>query len=225
MRKKLPVVVFIISLVIISCSRDMTDPPDNSCGSDVDYVGTSKAIIDAACAYSGCHDGQSSGVPFNFTTFQGLQTVLDNGSFSNRVFDLKDNPETGMPPDRAVDLGGKTDLDAEELEMLMMWADAGFPEFSQKLTASYDETIKEIIDTNCAYGVCHNGSPGVPGDYSSFDGLGLDIESGSFFQRVVVIRDDPVQGMPPDRAEGPGDLTEEEFQLILCWVENGYPES
>lgn len=225
MRKKLPVVMFITSLLVISCSRDMTDPPDNSCGSDVDYVGTTKAIIDASCAYSGCHDGQSAGVPFNFTSFEGLQSVLDNGTFSNRVFDLKDNPEIGMPPDRAVDLGGQADLAEEELELLMMWVDAGYPEFSQKLTASYDESIREIIDTNCAYGVCHNGSPGVPGDYRSFEGLTRDIESGSFFQRVVVIRDDPVQGMPPQRAEGPTELSEEEFQLILCWVENGYPES
>lgn len=214
-----------IALIILSCTRDMTELPTNSCGATVDYNNFAKSVIDNSCAYAGCHDGVSAGTPGNFTTYAGLENFLNNGSFSSRVFDLKDNPVLGMPPDNAVNLGGVADLDPTTLEMLEEWAEAGFPEEAEEIVATYDDSVKPIIDLTCAYAGCHNGTPGVPGDYSSFDGLIVDIENGSFFRRVVDSRDDPVLGMPPDRAPGPTELSPEQFQLILCWVDNGYPEN
>jgi len=47
------------------------------------------------------------------------------------------------------------------------------------------------------------------------------------FRRFVVdLRNDPELGMPPNRESNPGpkDLTEEEFTIISCWIEAGYPE-
>jgi hypothetical protein len=225
MQKISIILCFLVFSLIISCTKDKTDPPDNSCSAGTDYDSEVKEIIDASCAYSGCHDGQTSGVPWNFTSYGGMVSVLNNGSFSSRVFDFKDNPEIGMPLDRAVDLGGPANLTPEQLDILQMWVDAGFPETAVNVSATYDESVQAIIDGSCAYTPCHNGSPGVPGDYSNFDGLTQDIVEGNFFRRVVEIRDDPNQGMPPNRGDGPQDLTEEEFQLILCWIENGYPEN
>ncbi len=217
--------LFTACLILVSCTRDMTEPQVNTCGSSVDYANDAKAIIDATCAYSGCHDGLSAGTPGNFTSYAGLENFIQFGSFASRVFDLRENPVLGMPPDNAVDFGGPADLDEESLEILMMWAEAGYPEEAEEVVATYDESIKIIIDATCAYSGCHNGTPGVPGDYSSYAGLELDLENGSFFRRVIDSKDDPVLGMPPDRAPGPTELTEEELQLILCWVENDYPEN
>ena len=199
--------------------------PDNSCGSAIDYNSDVSEILNTSCAISGCHDGQSPGTPGNFSTYAGIEFYLTSGIFSSRVFDLKDNPVIGMPPDNAVDFGGVANLEQEQLDILQMWADAGFPENSQTQVATYEASIKEIIDVTCAYAGCHNGSPGVPGDYTTYDGLQLDIDNGFFYRRVIEIKDDPVQGMPPDRADGPKDLSDEQLQLILCWVENDYPEN
>ena len=223
MTKKLLVLILIVS--VCACTRDMTEPRMNTCGSDLDYVSYAADVINASCALSGCHDGVSGTAPGDFTNYAGIEPFLINGSFSSRVFDLKDNPVLGMPPDDAVNFGGVADLDAETLEQLMTWVDAGFPNEGSSIVATYDETVKTVIDATCAYAGCHNGTPGVPGDYSTYNGLTLDLENGSFFRRVIESADDPVLGMPPDRATGPKDLTEEEFQLILCWVENDYPEN
>jgi hypothetical protein len=90
---------------------------------------------------------------------------------------------------------------------------------------TYEGRIQSIIETNCAYAGCHlDGS--APGLYTSYEGLLPNIESGSFRQRVIVEREDPNRGMPPNYApEGrPKDLTPEELELIECWLDSGYPE-
>jgi len=91
---------------------------------------------------------------------------------------------------------------------------------------SYDLNIKPIIDNSCAYSGCHL-SGGAPGNYSSYQRLRGILEDGSFRSRVLNLRDDPNVGMPPNYApEGrPKDLTQEELQLIECWLADGFPES
>lgn len=183
-----------------------------------------KEIIDASCAYAGCHNGAGSG-PGNYTTYDGLSNILNSGLFSTRVFELKDNPDIGMPPDYAT--GGPVDLTDAELTILMDWVDSGAPESAMMSAATYDESIKLIIDNSCAYSGCHDGQTGI-GNYSNLQGMQDDIESGLFFDRVVTRREDPVLGMPPARAVdfgGAATLTDEEFELMLCWIENGYPEN
>ncbi|NBC09988.1 MAG: hypothetical protein GVY26_22595 [Bacteroidetes bacterium] len=90
---------------------------------------------------------------------------------------------------------------------------------------TYEGRIKSIIETNCAYAGCHLDGT-APGVYTSYEGLLPNIESGSFRQRVIVEREDPNRGMPPDYAPDgqPKDLTEEELELIECWLDSGYPE-
>lgn len=95
---------------------------------DATYDGEIKPIIDASCAYSGCHDG-SSGIPGNFSSFAGLQSVTSSGSFEQRVIDFRDNPVTGMPPNQSVyPQSLKDDLTADELEIIECWIRLGFPE-------------------------------------------------------------------------------------------------
>ncbi|MBT8234135.1 MAG: hypothetical protein HKO66_02540 [Saprospiraceae bacterium] len=215
---------FLCIILAFSCSRDATEPIDNSCGSTSSYNSNIKTIIDASCAYNGCHNG-GGGAPGDFSTYDGLENVLTSGQFSVRVFNQKDDPNIGMPPDYAT--GGPINLTDEEILTLMDWVNSGFPEEENAIAATYDDAIKGIIDNSCAYSGCHDGQTGI-GNYQNLEGLQGDIDDNDFFERVVEIREDPVKGMPPERAEelgGPAMLTDEEFQLILCWIENGYPQN
>ena len=92
------------------------------------------------------------------------------------------------------------------------------------LQPTYENAVKEIIDRSCAYSGCHLNS--APGNYTTYDGLLGVLNSGDFNSRVISMKTDPVLGMPPDRATGgPKDLTEEELNIISCWLEAGFPEN
>lgn len=96
-------------------------------------------------------------------------------------------------------------------------------EFCDTIPATYDLNIRTIVETNCAYGYCHNGS--APGDYTTYAGLLPNLESGAIEDRVIFQKDDPNVGMPPNYATGPQDLTPEELDIFMCWLEAGYPEN
>ncbi len=90
---------------------------------------------------------------------------------------------------------------------------------------TYDGLMQEIIDMNCAYSGCHDGTtPGVPGDYTSFAGMQIHF-GGSIMDRVINRTEDPVLGMPPNNATGPMDLSDEHMTLFACWIEAEFPEN
>jgi hypothetical protein len=95
---------------------------------------------------------------------------------------------------------------------------------------TYDNLVKDIIDNSCAYTGCHlkGSSSGATGDFSSYSGLAVYLESGSFRDRVISQKDDPVSGMPPNASAYPESqkdtLTEQELIIIQCWLSFGYPE-
>lgn len=93
-----------------------------------------------------------------------------------------------------------------------------------EVDVSYDLNIKPLIDRSCAYSGCHLDV--APGRYTSYDGMLDNLKKGKFQQRVLTLRADPILGMPPDNSpEGrPKDLTEEELELIRCWLDKGFPE-
>ena len=88
---------------------------------------------------------------------------------------------------------------------------------------TYETDIRPIIERTCAYSGCHLG--GAPGVYNDYSGLVPQLESGSFRERVILQRDNPNLGMPPNYApEGRAlDLTPRELDLISCWLDAGYP--
>jgi len=96
-------------------------------------------------------------------------------------------------------------------------------------TVTYSNIIKPIIDESCAYSGCHDGGAGIgPGDYTKFSGIVRDLNNGSFESRTINQKDSPSIGMPPDNSVYPeslkDDLTQEELDMIMCWLDNGYPE-
>jgi len=92
------------------------------------------------------------------------------------------------------------------------------------LTPTYTVDIQPIIEQSCAFSGCHLDS--APGNYDSYDGLLAVLENGKFRQRVITDRSDEVKGMPPNFTpdDRPKDLTEQEIELIDCWLIAGFPE-
>ncbi len=99
------------------------------------------------------------------------------------------------------------------------------PTFCETQMVTYDNQIAPIIASSCGYVGCHDGS-NAPGNYDSYAGLQGIINDGKFKSRVIDVREDPEMGMPPDYAtDGPMDLTDEQIELIQCWINDGYPEN
>lgn len=94
----------------------------------------------------------------------------------------------------------------------------------ENLNVTYVAMIKPIIDETCAYSTCHLDT--APGNFLSFNGLLPYLENGEFKNRVLNIKDDPTLGMPPDYVPNnrPFSLTDEELNLIRCWLDNNFPE-
>ena len=93
--------------------------------------------------------------------------------------------------------------------------------------ATYDGEIKAIIDFTCTHSGCHLEGGGAPGDFRTYNGMTDYMNDAGIRESVVVLRNDPENGMPPNwnTNEGPKDLSDEEFKIIECWINAGYPEN
>ena len=126
---KFKILLISITLLALACSRDSFEPMEIDCSDPFVYNGDIKDIIDATCAYSGCHDGAGGIGPGDYTSYAGLATDLQSGSFENRVINQKDDPIIGMPPDTDVYPQSQiSDLTEEQLAKITCWLQAGFPE-------------------------------------------------------------------------------------------------
>ena len=85
-------------------------------------------------------------------------------------------------------------------------------------TVTYAKYIKPIADQNCAISGCHDGSTGLP-DYRTYEGFKDRAQAGRVKIRAIDVNPTP---MPPDAAKA---LTDQQKQLITCWLTNGYREN
>ncbi len=98
-------------IVYISCEREKLDPECD--GSQPTYNSAIKEIIDAKCTNFACHgSGSSRGA---FTTYAGLESVLNNGQFESRVLAIQDMPKNGS-------------LSQEQINQIQCWVENGYPE-------------------------------------------------------------------------------------------------
>lgn len=78
----------------------------------------------------------------------------------------------------------------------------------------YATTIEPIINTKCATSTCHDAGSGN-GDLTSYAGVKLYVDNGTFKNRVLILGDMP---------KAPGDpLSDSEKSKIDCWLSNGAP--
>jgi hypothetical protein len=81
---------------------------------------------------------------------------------------------------------------------------------------TYSKDIDPIIKNSCAITGCHVPN-GTAADFTTFDGLKPDIESGGFKRRVV---DGKPSFMPPA-----GKLPDADIDKINCWLNTGGPNN
>lgn len=84
------------------------------------------------------------------------------------------------------------------------------------LSATYDANIGAIVNTSCAISNCHEAGC-LFGDFTTYAGLKAKVDDGKVEDRVI-----DEKSMPPSYATP---LTDEDFQLISCWLENGALEN
>ena len=111
--KKIFLIALLSSLLLGSCTFEKSEPLPAGCTTTIYYIADIKPIIDSKCVT--CHTtGASQG---DFTSYAVVKAKVDNGSFKNRVFTIKD-----MPP------GGNPQLSEPELAKLKCWMDQGAPD-------------------------------------------------------------------------------------------------
>lgn len=122
----------LVFLFVSSCTNDELPRPEipEYCDTlTASYLLNVKPIIDASCAYSGCHDGAGGIGPGNYKNYNGIVGVLESGLFRQRVLTQKDDAVVGMPPNSNVyPESEKDDLTEEELRVIECWINAGYPE-------------------------------------------------------------------------------------------------
>ncbi len=84
---------------------------------------------------------------------------------------------------------------------------------------TYDANVKAIIDATCAYTDCHV-SGFSDGDFTNYAGMVSRLDNGKITERVLEKRD-----MPPDYADGPTVLSDEQIKIFTCWIQSGFPEN
>lgn len=118
----------IVLISIMACDREVLPPSDGCTDDTITYETSTKEIINLTCAYSGCHDG-AGGAPGDFTTYSAMERYLRDGSFTERVIDMRDNPARGMPPNKSIYPNSlQDDLTPTQLQVITCWIENDFPQ-------------------------------------------------------------------------------------------------
>lgn len=91
-------------------------------------------------------------------------------------------------------------------------------EYCDSIQATYLDTVKSIIDANCATAGCHNNASTL-GDFSNYAGMSargvlVDGSQGLGGRATSATAPMPPQGLLPDTIR----------RVIECWAEDGYPQ-
>jgi hypothetical protein len=78
---------------------------------------------------------------------------------------------------------------------------------------SYDDHVHKIVQDNCAIPGCHNGANGAERDWRDF-------QKFQAHAKEVKRRISLPEGAP-DHMPRTGELTKDEIQTIVCWVDQG----
>ncbi|PBQ30417.1 hypothetical protein CNR22_01100 [Sphingobacteriaceae bacterium] len=81
------------------------------------------------------------------------------------------------------------------------------------LNSSYRQTIQPLIALHCAGSDCH-GAGSSNGNYTTYEGLIIRINNGTFSKRVLYTKDMPANGS----------LSLAEREKIKCWLNRGAPK-
>ena len=94
------------------------------------------------------------------------------------------------------------------------------PEGCDLVDATYDDGMQEIVDRYCSYPGCHNQGSSW-GDFTTYEGMIGLLESGKIRERAIDNRDMP----NGDAIDSLQELSVADYELLRCWIENGYPRN
>ncbi|MDX2171550.1 MAG: hypothetical protein SFY56_00420 [Bacteroidota bacterium] len=97
-------ITLLLTTFILSCKKKKAPTCD---GTSSSYNSNIKSILNNSCTSSGCHPSYSS--------YSGIKSILDNGSFKNEVITKKSMPKGNS-------------LSSDQLSKIQCWIDAGYPE-------------------------------------------------------------------------------------------------
>jgi hypothetical protein len=89
-------------------------------------------------------------------------------------------------------------------------------EICDTMDVTYNSGIADIVNSSCTFSGCHEAGAGF-GDFTTYTALKEKADGGQLQDRVL-----DQKNMPPS---GYTALTEDQLQLIDCWLQNGAPEN
>lgn len=96
MDKLMQALKFMVLIALSACYYDSEEElyPNQTCDtSDITFQAVIKPIVDANCALSGCHVPGTGRV--DYTTYQGIKIVADDGRLRQRVVIERTMPPSG----------------------------------------------------------------------------------------------------------------------------------
>lgn len=118
--KKILIFLPCFTLLLASCNKDTKIPePDCSVAGSPSYTGSVKALLDAKCATSGCHNASTKANGMDFSTYPAAKSHAAHDSFSGALLHAKGF--TPMP-------NSVTKLSDSEINLLRCWVKSGSKE-------------------------------------------------------------------------------------------------
>jgi predicted CxxxxCH...CXXCH cytochrome family protein len=100
----------------------------------------------------------------------------------------------------------------------------------EEVCATWDVDVKPIIAATCSYSGCHSGGttangylPQESNDYTSYAAIKASLDNGNFELRALVNKNMPNASFVP--AGMPTALTQDQLDILQCWVDGGFPEN
>jgi len=226
--------LFVLAIIYTGCKHDPEnlgiptppDPPDpdpKECDTvNITYPGTVYPILEANCI--SCHSGQTPEGNLDFTKYDQLAFVAQNGALSGAI-----NHEQGYSPMPQ----GADQLDSCSIAQIEIWirdttftdpGGGGNDDPCDPDTVYFQNQIMPLINSSCATTDCHNKLTDEQEvllvDYASVIEYG-DIKPGDpwdseLFEKIM--ENDPEDRMPPPPSNP---LTAEQKNLIKTWIEQG----
>ena len=119
MKKFIPYLSCLV-LFIVSCNKETKIPEaDCSVAGSPAYTGSVKALLDAKCATSGCHNASTKANGMDFSTYNAAKTHASHEQFAGALLHAKGY--TPMP-------NSVTKLSDSEINLLRCWVKGGLKE-------------------------------------------------------------------------------------------------
>ena len=225
-------VAFILVLISISACKHQPiivgnpDPdPDSTnipCDPDTVYFENDIfPILQASCAYAGCHDAATSQNGVNLTTYFSIIQTGDikagnpNGSDLYEVI-TENDPDKRMPPPP------KNPLSAAQTQLIFTWIQQGAKnnkcDDCDTTDVSYAQNIVPLLNQNCV--ICHSGTNPQAGlSLTNLAEVQGAVTYKNLIQRVRHETGYPV--MPPSGVK----ISDCNIRQLELWIQDGMPDN